>query len=164
MSTTVQTVPLHPIRTSALLSLAGINDQIEADEYSLTADIDLGKEVSGEILGFMLYSTGGAILTPLHDIIFLDADPNTAAGDTALTAAEHKTVIATVNTLAGQWRADANGGVVFRGGGSIPFPIPFHALDTIYAVFKLGTAMTAINSAGGDDEEFDIRVWWRRDS
>ena len=42
--------------------------------------------------------------------------------------------------------------------------IPFHALATIYAVYRNTDGSAVWNSAAADDEMLDINIWFRRDS
>ena len=145
-----------------LTELVDKDDQVDQNDFS--ASIALSPDdppASGEFLSLALVTTElgtGAILTPSGTLIFLDADPAVAAGDTALAAAEWKTAIGFVDIAASDWISDANGGLVSK-----IIAIPFHELTTIYAVW-LHTDATSINSAAGDDEEMHINVWYRRDS
>ena len=158
--------PFDVITEVGITALIGINDtevSISGD-YSNTADLSLGGTYSGEILSVLLVSSetgSGAVQTGKGIVFFFDADPNVAAGDTALAAAgaEHKTVLGMVAIEAADWDSDSNGGSVFK-----TVALPFHALATIYAVYRNTDASAVWNSAVGDDEMLDINVWFRRDS
>ncbi len=151
---------------TGITQIIGINDtEVTASgDYSSTADLSLGGTYSGEILGFQLTSleTGsGAIQTGVGVVYFFDADPNTTSGDTALAAAgaEHNTIIGITHIAADDWDSDATGGVVHK-----TVAIPFHALATIYCVYRNTDASAVWNSAAGDDERLNINMWFRRDS
>ncbi len=161
----VSSQPFAVITEVGLASLEGINDtEITAGgDYSNTADLSLGGTFSGEIISVLLVSgaDGATIQTGRGVIFFFDADPNVSAGDTALAAAaaEHDTILGMVKIEAGDWDSDASGGSVF-----ISVGIPFHALATIYAVYRNTDGSAVWNSAGADNETLDINVWFRRES
>ena len=94
-------------------------------------------------------------------VYFFDADPNTTSGDTALAAAgaEHNTIIGITHIAAADWDSDANGGVVHK-----TVAIPFHALATIYCVYRNTDGTAVWNSDAADDERLNINMWFRRDS
>ena len=153
--------PFSPILELGLTELVGINEQVDQNDYSGSVSFALSTKSprSGEILGLTFYSTGGDELAIDGQLYFLDAYPAVASGDTALSVAEWKTVIGHA--------ALANGSFVGDGSGKIltltDVGIHFHDLLTLYAVLKL-TSATAINSAGGDDELFQVNGWYRRES
>ncbi len=164
-------LPVTPF--AAILEIGSIEiiDEDDAEveflgEYSATADLSLSGTKSGEILSFMLTSSvvsggSGEVQTGKGVVMFFDADPNTTSGDTALAAngAEHKTIIGQVQIEADEWDEDASGATLFK-----QVAIPFHALGTIFCVYR-NTDTTAVwNSAGADNEELHINVWFRRDS
>jgi hypothetical protein len=145
-----------------LTELVDKDDQVDQNDFSASVALGLSNPpASGELLSVVLVTTeldAGAIMKPSGRLIFLDADPTVAAGDTALTADEWKTAIGFVDVAASDWISDANGGLMFK-----QIAIPFHELSNIYAVW-LHTDATSLNSAAGDDEEMHINVWYRRDS
>ena len=158
--------PFSAILESGILALIAINDaEVAASgEYSDTRDWALGATHSGEILSVQLTSAesgSGAVQEGRGKVFFFDADPNTSAGDVSLAAAgaEHKTILGVVNIEASDWDTDANGGVAMKA-----VAIPFHALATIYIVYRNIDGSAVWNSAAGDDETLDINVWYRRDS
>ncbi len=152
--------PFSAILEVGSTQIIGINDAaMTINEYSSTADLSLAATLSGEILGFTLTAAGVALQHGKSTVIFLDADPATTSGDTALSAAEHLTVLASVKIAADEWEEDANGAIVTK-----TVAIPFHALGTIYCVYKTTDATATWNSAGGDDESLFINMWYRRDS
>ncbi len=159
-------IPFSPILETGLTELIG-EDSTEvtaAGGLSNTADLTITGAGSGEILSFMLASHengDGAVNTPAGVIMFFDADPNVAAGDVNLAAigAEHATIIGMIQFQASEWDSDANGAVVVK-----TVAIPFHALSTIYAVFRNTDASVTWNNGAANNEVLDINVWYRRDS
>jgi hypothetical protein len=152
----------HPILELGLNELIGINDQVDQNDYGGSVAITLGTQpVSGEILAFAFYSTetgSGAVLQPTGKLILFDADPTVVAGDTLLTATDHITVLAVIDVAAGDWVADAGGAVAYI----VDTPVAFHAMATLYAVWK-HTFATSYNDAAGDDEQLRFNAWYRRD-
>ena len=157
--------PLYHIYELASQSLIGINDQVDQDEYGDSIAITLGDGVrpcSGEFLSFNFTTreTGtGAILSPAGTLFLLDMDPAATAGDAALAAGTFGTIIGRIDVSATDWITDANGGNAY-----IPNkPIPFHNLQTVYAVWFHEDA-TSFNDGAGDDEYLSFNAWYRRDS
>ncbi len=157
--------PFAAIIETGIQQIIGINDAaMTQNEYSSTADLSLGGTFSGEILGFILSSLesgSGAVQEGTGTVYFFDADPNTTSGDTDLAAAgaEHNTVIGIVKIAAADWDSDANGAVVHK-----TVALPFHALATIFCVYRTTDPVALWNSAAGDDERLNINMWFRRDS
>ena len=159
------TQPFAPILEAGITELVGINERVDQNEFGGSASIDISainQPVSGEILSFGFYATEdgtGAIQDSAGKLLILDADPATAAGDAALTAAEWLTVIGYVDVDTGDWVTDANGGFAF-----IPDqPVSFHALSTLYLVWFHEDA-TSLNDGAGDDEQLEVNFWYRRES
>ncbi len=158
--------PFVAILETGITQIIGVDDtevSISGD-YSSTADLALGGTYSGEILSFQLTSleTGsGAIQGGDGYVFFFDADPNTTSGDTALAAAgaEHNTIIGAIKIEAADWNEDASGGVVHK-----TVAIPFHALSTIYCVYRNTDGTAVWNSDAADNERLNINMWFRRDS
>lgn len=151
---------------SAMYELIDKDDtEVSTDDYSSTVDIDVsgasgGKAVSGEIQSILLVASElgtGAVRANTGIVYFFDSDPNTTSGDTAITAAERKTIVGQVDVASTNWDDDASGGSIVE-----IVAIPFHALKTIYCVFR--NSGTAFNDAAGDDEELHIQIHYRRDS
>jgi hypothetical protein len=157
--------PLYLISELELTNLVGANERVDQNDYGASVAITLGDgvlPVSGELLSFMFYSTEtgtGAVQTPAGTLLLLDVDPAVAAGDTALTAAEHITILGRVDVTAGDWLSDANGGHACI----VDQPIAFHSLTTLYAVW-FHTDATSMNDGAGDDEALQFNAWFRRDS
>jgi hypothetical protein len=144
------------------VELIGKDDQVDQNDYGASQAITLHTHVtSGEILAFTFHATvegTGAVQTPAGALLLLDADPAVAAGDTALTAAEHLTILGRVDLAAEDWLADANGAIAYV----CTNPVPIHALRTLYAVWR-HTDATSFNDAAGDDERLRLNAWYRRD-
>jgi len=142
--------------------LIGINEAVAQNQYCASVGITLGTQpISGELLAFAFYSQesgSGAVLQATGKLILLDADPASAAGDTALTAAEQLTILGVIDVAAGDWVADTGGAVAYI----VDTPIPFHRLTSLYAVWK-HTLATGYNDAAGDDESLNFNAWYRRD-
>lgn len=159
------TNPRYQIQELGLTELIGPNEQVDQNDYGASVAIALGdgvRPVSGELLSFMFYSgeTGtGAVQTPAGTLLLMDADPAVSAGDTSITAAAHQTIIGRVDVAAADWIADANGGHACK----LDQPIPFHNLQTLYAVW-FHTDATSLNDAAGDDETLHFNGWYRRDT
>lgn len=159
------TNPRYQIAEFGVTELIGKDEQVDQNDYSGSVAITLGdgiRPVSGEILSFMFYSTEegtGALLAPAGTLFLLDADPAVSSGDTALAAAEHKTVLGSVTIETADWVSDTGGETCCV----LDHPIPFHNLQTLYAVFKL-TSATSFNDGAGDDEVLEFNAWYRRDT
>jgi hypothetical protein len=156
------TAPLYHIAEIEVTDLVGKNDQVDQNDYGASVAISLGTQpVSGEFLGFTFISSeegSGSVQTPAGRLILLDADPAVTAGDTAITTAEHLTVVGIVEVAAADWHSDANGALAYV----CTTPIAFHALSTLYAVW-FHTDATSYNDAAGDDERLRFNAWYRRD-
>lgn len=76
-----------------------------------------------------------------------------------MTAAERITVIGHVKVAATDWKSDANGATAYV----YNQPLPFHNLQTVYAVWFHEDA-TSLNDGAGDDEALQFKAWYRRDS
>lgn len=159
------TNPRYEIQELGLTELVGADEQLDQNDYGASVAITLGdgiRPVSGELLSFMFYTaeTGsGAIQTPAGTLLILDADPAVSAGDTAISAAEHRTVLGRVDVEAADWNSDANGGNACK----LDQPIPFHSLNAIYALWY-HTDATSLNDGAGDDETLHFNAWYRRDT
>jgi hypothetical protein len=159
------TSPRYLIREVGLTELVGKDEEVNTDDYGASVAITLGDgnlPASGEFLAFAFYATeegSGAVQDSAGTLLLLDADPAVSAGDTALTAAEWKTILGRVDVAAADWISDANGAMAYI----CNTPIPFHSLNTIYAVW-LHTDATDLNDAAGDDEVLEFNAWYRRDS
>ncbi len=161
----------RPIFEIGITELIGADDaEVGAQDYSKSVEVNLAPEdlvsdatqyvekISGEILNFLLISSGGAILTPSGWIYIFDADPAIASGDTDITLAEQKTIIAKIKITSSDWDAGA-----VAASAEITVAKSFHGVSKMYLAFRTDAGSTAINSAGGDDEVFDFNFWYRRD-
>ena len=95
----ISSQPFDQLREVGLTEIVDADHQVDQNDFSATADLTVGVgslPASGEFLSLVLVTTengSGSVLSPAGKLILLDADPNTTAGDTALTAAEWKTAI-----------------------------------------------------------------------
>ena len=156
------TQPFSAICETGVTELIGKDEAVAQNQYSASVGIELGTQVSGEILHITLFSreTGsGAVLEPDGVLLVLDADPATAAGDTALTAAERITIIGAIPVETTDWQSDANG----ASATILTKPVAFHAVSNLYFVWFHENA-TGYNSAAGDDETLHLNARYRRDS
>ena len=153
---------MRHLRELGLTELVGINEEVNTNDYGGSVDVEIGTQVSGEILSFAFYATedgSGAVQDSAGKLIILDADPEVSVGDTALAAAEWPTVLGVVTVAAADWVTDANGGCAFI----YDQPIPFHAVSTLYFVW-LHTDATDPTDAAGDDEQLEFNAWYRQDN
>jgi len=137
------------------VSLVGADDAVAVSQYTNSANLVFGRQLSGEIVSMCLYaaeSGTGETQEVAGEVLFLSADPAVAAGDTDLAAGEWPTVVGTVAVAATDWVSGVTGSMAF-----VPCAVPFELLGTLYAVMKMDAA-SAINSAGGDDETLTIQV------
>ena len=142
-------------------------DTVITDMYSDTVDFNIAatygdlprtREVSGQIEGVLLVASAVLGFTPDEEgwIHFFDADPNTASGDAWLALAEHQAKIGSVRFFPADWDATPTNGSAYK-----EVEVPFHAVDTLYAVFRnLGAD---INDLPKDTEQLEINIWYRRD-
>jgi hypothetical protein len=164
------TNPFAPIHQTGLISLIGINNQVDQNDYGASVAIALATAagahpyapISGELLHFTLISTetgSGSVQTPAGTLFLFSASPAITAGDTAMTAAARATVIAQVEVETTDWKSDANGAsaTIFTK------PVAFHSLTTLYAAW-LHEDATSYNDGAGDDELLQLNAWFRRDS
>lgn len=158
---TVSVQPFSAMQEVGVSELIGKDEQVDEDYYSGSVGASLGGTYSGEILDITLYSTkedSGSVQTPAGTLIILDADPAIASGDTAMTAAEHKTVIGQESFLASDWKSDAGGAQAHKA-----VAIAFHSVSTLYFVW-LHEDATSFNDGASDDEVLEFNAWYRRDS
>ena len=159
--------PFSAILEAGLTALIGKDEQVDQNDYGASVAIDVSapgsQPASGEILSFAFYSTeegSGAVQTPDGYLILMDANPAVTAGDTAITAAEHVTILGIVTVESADFIvSDANGATAYI----YDTPVPFHHLATLYAVWFHASA-TSYNDAAGDDERLRFNCWYRRDS
>jgi hypothetical protein len=76
-----------------------------------------------------------------------------------MTAAERVTVLGKLSIGAADWDTDASGGLAYISTA----PIPFHALASLFFVWKHLDA-TSLNDAAGDDEQLEFNFWYKRES
>ena len=159
------TNPRYQIYEIGQTELVGADEKVDQSDYGGSVALTLGdgvRPVSGEFLSFCFYTTEegtGAIQTPAGTLLLMDTNPAAAAGDTALTAGERVAILGHVIVTASDWKTDANGGSAFI----YDQPIPFHNLQTIYAVWFHEDA-TGLNDNAADDEYLTFNAWYRRDT
>jgi len=164
------TNPFDPIQATGLLTLIDSDAQVDQNDYGASVEIALdavagsyaNKPISGEILHatFISTETGtGAVRIPAGVLFLLSTDPAVTAGDTAMIAAAHASVIGQIEVETTDWKADANGATA----AIYNKPIAFHALTSIWAVWFHEDA-TSLNDAAGDDELLRVNLWIRRDT
>lgn len=154
--------PFDAILEGGLTELVGINEQVDQNDYSGSVGVALGGTYSGEILSVAFYATEdgtGAVQDSAGILYVFDADPTISSGDTSMTAAERVTILGKIAIGAADWDTDTNGGLAYI----CNQPIPFHAVSTLYFVWKHLDA-TALNDAAGDDEQLEFNFWYRRES
>lgn len=154
--------PFAAMLEGGLTELVGINEQVDQNDYSGSIGVALGGTYSGEILSIAFYATEdgtGAVQDSAGILYIFDADPSIASGDTEMTAAERVTIIGKIGIGAADWDVDVNGGLAYV----CNQPIPFHAVSTLYFVWKHLDA-TGLNDAAGDDEQLEFNFWYRRES
>lgn len=163
---TTEVKQFRPVLEGGLTELVGVDEQVDQNDLSGSVGVSLeggDNFVSGEILSFLLVfseSGTGTVLEPTGQILVFDADPAISSGDTAITTAEHGTLLGIVNVEAADWLyTDANGASAYI----VDTPIPFHNVKTLYFAF-FNTLATAINSAAGDEELLQLNFWWRREN
>ena len=147
---------------TGITELVGKDEKIDQNDYGASVAVDLGAVYSGELYYFTFIATEegtGAVQDSAGTLYIFDADPASTAGDTALTAAEWKTLIGRVDVEAADWIADANGGSAHVEDKTIPF----HDVQYLYLVWKQ-TDATGLNDAAGDDEVLECNIWLRRDN
>lgn len=155
--------PWQPIKELGLTEIVGVDEQVAQNEFAGSFSVDLpGKNpISGEFLSWAIYSTGGDELAIDANLFLLDADPAVAVGDTAMTVAEWKTVLAEVPIVNSAFAGSS------AAAGNFWYTdderVPFHALKTLYFALLL-TSATTINSAGGDNELIQLNAWYRQES
>jgi hypothetical protein len=151
--------PFSAVLETGLVELVGTDEQVDQNDYGGSVAVALGGTYSGEILAATFVSTGGDEIQAQGRLLILDADPAVAVGDTALSAAEHGTIVGIIGIGSSDtYHADAGGASIHK-----TVSIPFHALSSLYLVWFL-TSATSINSDAGDNEVFSVNLWYRRDS
>jgi len=154
--------PFSAMLEGGLTELVGINEQVDQNDYSGSVEVALGGTYSGEILSVAFYATEdgtGAVQDSAGILYVFDADPTISSGDTAMSAAERVTVLGKLSIGAADWDTDANGGMAYLS----TQPIPFHALASLFFVWKHLDA-TSLNDAAGDDEQLEFNFWYKRES
>lgn len=154
------TVKYWPIQEVAIVELVGINEQVDASEYSASVAIALAGSGSIQKVCIITSESGsGAILTPAINLFFLDADPISTAGDAGIPLAERDVVFAQIALASADYQADATGAINCQAVDE-----EYHDVGgTAYVLFFLNAAETSINNLAGDDELIRLHLWYRKD-
>jgi hypothetical protein len=111
------TRPFTSMQEIGLTELVGINETVANTNYGDEVSVTIGdgpnneREVSGEFLSFMFYSTedgSGAVQTPAGRLLIFDTAPTIAANDTAITVAEATTLVGQVRVAVADWTTHAS--------------------------------------------------------
>jgi len=157
--------PWDPIRETGVIELVGTDEQVDQNEFGAAASFTMpgNQAASGKLVSFMFIATEegtGAIQNSAGQLLIFDADPGHNVGDdgTGISGAEWKALIGVIAVAAGDWTAEDNGGFAYK---QSTLPIPFHAVDTLYFVWR-HTDATSLNDGAGDDEVLEVNVWYER--
>ena len=150
---------------TGLMELIGVDERVDQNEFCASlALLDwVGgtpalRDRNGVIRSVVFFLNGaGAGISPAGELLFLDADPESVAGDADLSAAEFQSIFGNVALVAADVISDAapTGGIA----SYHDLYISFHAMSAMYAVFKL-TSATSFNDAGGDNEQLQVNVFY----
>ena len=160
------TLPQYGIQHIGVSELVGINEQVDQNELGAELTVTLspitGVPISGEFLSFIFYATEsgtGAVQDSEGQLLIFTSAPGLTAGDagTGLTAAEWKTCIGRINVAASDWTLEEAGGIAYV----CDKPVPFHAVNTLYFVWR-HTDAVSLNDGAGDDEVLDVDAWYVR--
>ena len=147
---------------STLVELIGVNEQVAQNQFNASVavlDFSSARPRSGIIRSVGFFLNGAAVgISPAGELLLMDADPDTATADTNLIAAEWLTILGNVALV----NADVVAAAASETGGVALYHdlfIPFHEVSAVYALFQL-TSATQFNSAGADDEQLQVNVWY----
>jgi hypothetical protein len=104
--------------------------------------------------------SSGAIQDSAGNVLVFDEDPAITAGDTALTIAQRRKVLADIAVSAGDWLTDSSSG---HASVLLESPIYFGSTDTLklWAAWY-HTDAAALNDGATDDEVLEARFWGHR--
>lgn len=147
------------------VALIGPDDaEVATGEYSKSVEIPLvnptGGEVSGEIIKALLISSGGAIIAPTGRLLLFSSDPGMETPGVSVLPS-----LALLDDLvmdevidASEWGTDSLAARLAK-----PVMHSFVApLGKLWAVWHHQFA-TPFNSAGGDDEQLQLKLEYRRE-
>lgn len=158
----VQAVSMYHMQKLGPTELIGVDEQVSQYKYAASIGVALPEALSGKIHAVALYASEagtGAVITEDGSLLIMDADPALAAGAANLAVGEWATILATIDIAAADWYEENAGGL-----GSIAYkqfavPVPFQELSTLYLAYYHKGA-TQWNSAVGDEEKLEARVWF----
>jgi hypothetical protein len=142
------------IKVTELIELVGADELLAQNQYS--DEVAAAISGSGEIVQAIFYSTGGDELQVEGRLLIFDTAPTIDLGDTTLTVAEHKTLCGRIPVATANYGADAGGAIAVKD----DIHVVFHQVTNLYLAFFL-TSATSINSAAGDNEVLQVRLWYR---
>ena len=155
--------PFDGIRETDLIELVGVNHEVNTSDFGTSVVFDVSletKPVSGEFLSFAFIATesgSGGVQDSQGELLILDADPALTFGDTALTAAQWKTVVGRVKITAADWTTDGGGGIAYV----TDQPVPFQDVDNLWFVW-FHTDAQDLNDVAGDDELLQVNARYVR--
>lgn len=158
---------LPGIFSSGTLSLIGDADVVDQNDFGASVQLNLVSgsnlsKASGRLLSFNMVSseTGdGSVLKPAGQLLVFNADPGITAGDTSLTIAIWKTVIANISVAAADWAGGTTQGAAQLYKEAI---VPFSAVGSLYLSFFL-TSAGGYNGTVDNNEALDILVHYSRE-
>lgn len=160
------TLPQYGIQHIGSTELVGKDEAIPQNTLGAEVAVNLraiaGVPVSGELLSFAFYATEegtGAVQDSEGELLIFSATTGVTAGDdgSGLTAAEWQTCIGRIKVSASDWTVEDAGALAYV----CDKPVPFHATETLYFLWR-HTDATGLNDAAGDDEVLDFDAWYVR--
>lgn len=146
-----------------VLELVSKDEQIDQHDYGKSIEVvSVPSAISGEVLSVTLYASksSGAIQDSAGHVLVFDEDPVISAGDTALTIAQRRKLLADIAVSAGDWLTDTSSG---HASILLESPVYFGSTDTLklWAAWY-HTDAVSLNDAPTDDEVLEIRGWGHR--
>lgn len=156
--------PWDGIKETGVLELVGADEQVDQNELGAAVSFDLPGEraASGELLSFVFLSSesgSGSIQTPSGQLLIFDVDPGHNAGDdgSGISAPEWQAFIGEIDIASSDWKSEDYAAWI-----SVKDEVvPFHAIDTLYFVWR-HTDSTSLNDGAGDDEKLEVNVRYCR--
>ncbi len=140
--------------------MIGINEIVSPDQLSDEVAVTLAG--TGEIRKVCIFTneTGatGTVYKPSGTLYLFDVDPTVTLNDAALAVDVHTTIHAMFTFTAAGYVADANGAANCQDVNEV------YSNATMFAVWRLGTGETEVNTTATDDEQTRANLWFRRDT